>query len=233
MSRGTRCAGLLSAVCAMVALLALGMASPVQAADQFNRFGLASTSAAVSDTDAGAHADFTTDFELNVDHSASPWTYASLEDVHVQLPPGLVGDPNAVPKCPVKEFVTFSNGGGCPTSSQVGVARFEIEFLGVFYEPIYDLQAPEGMVAKLGVVAAFYPTYINVKVRPGDYSVEASVEGAYASAGVLNVKTTLWGVPADPVHNSERINPEESAFYCSGLPYPCLTPNGEREDSAG
>ena len=65
-------------------------------------------------------------------------------------------------------------------------------------EPIYNMVSPGGeIVARLALFAGPYPTIVNVRVNPIDYSLEAAVEGASAAAAVIAAKTTLWGVPAD------------------------------------
>lgn len=57
------------------------------------------------------------------------------KDIVTNLPPGLLGDPMAVPRC---ALVDFTRGGDCPVASQVGIA--EVAFAtSVLIEPIYDL----------------------------------------------------------------------------------------------
>src|SRR5450759_526571 len=75
----------------------------------------------VSTTQAGAHPDFTTNFAFNTTVSAHGQTVPAepLKDVAVDLPPGLIGDPNGTPKCPNALF-DHGAGGQCPTATQVG-----------------------------------------------------------------------------------------------------------------
>jgi hypothetical protein len=78
-------------------------------------FGLASLSTSSSSTQAGAHADVSTTFMLNSDSLGNP--IDQLKDLRAELPPGLVGNPQAAPKCTHVEFEQFN----CPVDSQVGV----------------------------------------------------------------------------------------------------------------
>lgn len=92
-----------------------------------------------SDNALGAHADFTTSFDFDYGATgvsggvADPGTYAdgsdwreTLKNVLVDLPPGLVGNPNAVPydeRCDEADFLAGDGSDenpGCPESATVG-----------------------------------------------------------------------------------------------------------------
>jgi hypothetical protein len=94
------------------ALAVLAIAPAVASAQQF---GLSSFSTSESTTQAGAHADFTTSFALNTDALGNP--VDQLKGVQVTLPPGVIGDPQAIAKCSDQQFQEFN----CPADSQVGV----------------------------------------------------------------------------------------------------------------
>jgi hypothetical protein len=81
-------------------------------------FGVSSLSASVSTTQAGAHADLTTAFDLNTDALGNP--IGQLRDATVTLPPGLVGNPTAIERCSVRSLETLA----CGRGSQVGVLSF-------------------------------------------------------------------------------------------------------------
>jgi len=54
------------------------------------------------------------------------------------------------------------------------------------------------------------PVFINVRLRSdSDYGVTAEVENLAAATPVLEVKTTLWGVPAASSHDNLRFTPQE------------------------
>jgi len=200
-------------------LAACAFASSVSADP--TQFGLAGASASLSTNQAGAHPDFTTNFEVSTDPQSNANAfglkrpYAATRDVHIDLPPGLLGNPNAVAQCAVSELETFSQpGGGCPNASQVGIVKFYAYSLTqAFAEPLYMMRPPsdESAVARLGFIAATVPTYVDVSLRSeGDYGARASVEGASGQQEVVKAETTLWGIPAASSHNTERQTPEEA-----------------------
>ena len=192
-------------------------------------YGFESSDAQVSTTQAGAHADYTTSFTLKADSGGEP--FGATATLNIGNPAGLVGNPNAVPKCTDTEFeATFAlffgeGGGGCPQDAQIGVMFINLNGAGsILHEPLYNMQAPPGSVAQLGTYASFYPIRIDIHIRSdGDYGVTAVARSLSARAGAVNGATaTLWGVPADPSH--ERFSVLEAVF-CNG---PCSgpTPSG-------
>jgi hypothetical protein len=98
----------------LTALLA-GVLATVPAAANAQSFGIGSFSTSSSTSQAGAHADLSTSFAVNTDANGNP--VDQLKDVQVNLPSGVVGNPQAVPKCSDKDFQAFN----CPVDSQVGV----------------------------------------------------------------------------------------------------------------
>lgn len=206
-------ASLLSAM-VICAALALPAAAPAAYSD----YGLASAGASLSTTQAGAHPDFTTSFELKTD-PASPADsngrhepYARTRDITVSLPPGLIGNPNAVGQCTTLQLTTSFDEGGCPLASQVGIAVIDLYDVHTLTEPVYNMVAPGGdSVARLGFLATTLPNYINVQVRSeGDYGLTATLEGIPANEKLVSATTTLWAVPADHSHDTERLTPREA-----------------------
>jgi hypothetical protein len=196
---------------ATIALLVLGIgAASAHAADEFEKYALESVSVELSTTQAGAHADLTTTFELS-EKFGQP--YARTKDVEVALPPGMIGNPQGIPRCSVGQLGNLPGESECPIDSQVGVSRVTVidPISATLLEPVYNMEPPGGdIVARLGLFAADYPVLINVRVDPIDYSLTATIEGAPAAAGLLRAETTLWGVPASPLHDAERLTPSEA-----------------------
>src|SRR5262249_21684340 len=114
---------------ALAALAAAALWAPSAGAD-LSDFGLDSSSASVSTTQAGAHPDLTVAFTLKLDGNGDP--FAQAKQVKIDLPPGLIGNPQAYPKCPMVEFGSIftpdgnSGGGQCPVDSQVGVVATDL-----------------------------------------------------------------------------------------------------------
>ncbi len=208
------------AIC--LALTLVTSASVVESASAIEfepeKFNIESASVSLSSTQAGAHADLTTTFELSSKENAP---LALIRDLGVHLPPGAIGNPQAIPRCSLLQF-SGSLEETCPINTQIGVLRITLgaDSPGSFIEPLYNLERPKGesdIVARFGFYAAIYPAIVNVRIDPHDYSVVASVEGISAGAGVITAKTTIWGVPANPSHDEFRVTPDE-ALHNSGPP---------------
>lgn len=191
--------------------LLLASLIPASAHADFDDYALESAESSLSSYQAGAHADFVTSFVLTTDGTGAP--DAETRDVQITLPPGLIGDPAAFPKCTAVELGPNPPASECPIDAQVGVAELEIHNPSTtVHEPIYNMPTPGGnVVARLGFFAALFPEVINVRVHPeDDYRLTATVEGAAAAAGLVRATTTIWGVPALPRHDAERVTPAEA-----------------------
>ncbi len=79
------------------------------------QFGAASFTTTPSSVQAGAHPDLATGFALETEALGNPVN--QIKDASVLLPQGLVGDPNAVERCPTKTFEQLA----CAPTAQVGV----------------------------------------------------------------------------------------------------------------
>lgn len=193
-------------------------ALPAIAHAAYSDYGLASVGASLSTSQAGTHPDFTTSFELKTD-PASPADanglhepYARTRDIAVSLPPGLIGNPNAVGQCTTLQLTTAFEEGGCPLDSQVGIAVIRLYNVHTLVEPVYNMEAPGGdSVARLGFLATTLPNYIDVGVRSeSDYGLTATLEGIPANEKLVSATTTLWAVPASSTHDTERLTPREA-----------------------
>jgi hypothetical protein len=197
---------------AIFALLATSLWSgSASGADEFDEYRLEEASVSLSSVQAGAHADLTTAFALSRKEGLP---YAMTRDVEVHLPPGVIGNPQALPRCTSGQLGIEAGQSECPVSSQVGITEVRViePIATTFVEPIYNMPSPGGdIVARLGFFAGGYPAFINVRLDPGDYSLVAALEGAPSAAGLLEAKTTLWGVPAAASHDGERLTPAEAA----------------------
>lgn len=203
-----------TALAAATALALLGLwAAPASAAEEIDKYGIESVSASLTDKQAGAHADMTVSVKLTRNGN-NP--YASTKDIEIKLPPGVIGNPQAVDRCTAEQLGTKPETSECPFETQVGIAvvRTTQPFPGVFTEPIYNMVAPKGtdIVARFGFIAAAYPAFINLRVDPTDYSVIATAEAVPAATGLSEATTTIWGVPAADSHNPFRITPYEALF---------------------
>jgi hypothetical protein len=196
---------------------------------EFAEFGISSVGAGLSLTGAGRHPDFPIAIVLNhhTDKNGLPQSDARVKDVVVSLPPGLIGNPTAVPRCSSGEFLAF---GHCGVDAQVGVAEVLVSSLGPVTEPIYNLEPPhpDKEVARFGFYGGLYPVYIDITVRTaGDFGVTAIVHNSPGQGSLLEAHTTLWGNPADPIHDPKRVLVSE-ASKCGGTGIACEAPEGKR-----
>jgi len=131
----------------------------------------------------------------------------SLRDLRVDLPPGFVGNPNAVSECTQAEFTIEA----CPRSSQVGnialIVRsaFPLQFYTMLHTPVYNLAHPRGVVSDLAFVVAGNPIHVKVSLDPANhYAITSEAPVINETLPPFNQKLTLWGVPAAPSHDLER-----------------------------
>jgi len=184
--------------------------------------------------EAGSHpfalvTRFAANTELAPEGSAAPLLGAGgdLKDVEVRLPPGLVGNPTVAPKCSAKDFVTVQTEvvegttyyqTACPNASAVGVIAIgQVE--GVTNQPslgpIYNIEPPPGMPAQFGFQVAGNPLYLDTEVRSdSDFGVTAILRNSSQAKRVTAANVTIWGVPADPIHNPIRGNCAEAGGTC-------------------
>ena len=219
--RRTRRAFARLALLVAASLTAIAISAPAAMAAFGDNFGIESFSVDVLDesgqpeTRAGAHPDaVTVRFDVNKTTEVGgdlPDGY--VKDVVADLPPGLVGDPSATPvKCSVSELLSANPGtgtGGCPISSQVGLAEYRItNGLGVVtgWSAIYNMKPPPGVPARFGFAALVStPVLIDASVRSDDdYGVTMSSLRTSQGLNLVGTSMTFWGVPADPSHDFQR-----------------------------
>ncbi len=135
-----------------------------------------------------------------------------LKNLRLELPPGFVGDPDATPHCGYQEFVHYIDGHSlCSNETAVGVATTYVTSPGTsefttISAPVYNLVPPTGVAAEFGFdVNDEVPVFLDVGVRTGgDYGLTTNVSDLSQAVLIAAAKVTLWGVPADPVHNDVR-----------------------------
>jgi hypothetical protein len=201
------------------AFLATAVADP-------SEYGIASLSAAESSNQAGVHPDLTVSFALKTEESGK--LPATTREALFELPPGLLGNPNAAAKCTTEQLMSTdvedaSNATGCPQESQVGIAEarlFKEGNLTVVSEPFFNMRPPADgdAVARFGLIADIFPIVVDVGVRSeSDFGLNAKLTGVSSFIPLLSTKTTVWGVPADESHDTQRITPYE-AVHTGGVP---------------
>lgn len=141
-----------------------------------------------------------------------------VKTLATKLPPGLIGDPQATPRCSGLDLVAGGlDTGGCAANTQVGSADLlisngkRIPDLNVVNDvPVYNLAPPPGAVAGFAFSYLGNPVIIDAALDPSDhYAVVATVRNAVEVLDVRGVNLTLWGVPADPAHDPLRVNSQD------------------------
>ena len=128
-----------------------------------------------------------------------------VKDAIVDLPPGLLGNPTAVPRCPLRD--ALGRPASCPPSTQVGVAVIHDEGDRAFVGPIVNVVPEAGQSAEFVIEnqANFATVLTGHVVRtpagtPEGYGLSVA-SNAIPSVGITSVETTFWGVPAAAVHD--------------------------------
>ena len=175
------------------------------------------------DVQAGSHPyELTTGFVMNeAEFEAGSRKFLAVgggvKDAEVELPPGFVGNPDATPKCSYTEFLAEE----CPNDTAVGEATSgivttngfvsnrtgrNVNQVEYFTDPVYNVEPPGGVPAELGFVAgSASPVLVDASVRTGrDYGITVGSRNITEAILPSSVKVTVWGVPADPVHDRLR-----------------------------
>lgn len=160
--------------------------------------------------DAGSHPlAMTTTIGVNTVEDPKLGTIpdGAAKDITVALPPGFVADPTAVPRCPSFIFLESIHGGaGCPDDTVIGKTTVEINAPGDFQSsPVYNLAPPRGQLAKFGLIVldALVTLEVGLNPKPPHNGV-VTVSNITQAVTFYSATTTIWGVPASPVHDGER-----------------------------
>jgi hypothetical protein len=175
------------------------------------------------ETQAGSHpATASAKFQLTplladaLRNGFKDYSTEEFKDVFVDLPPGVIGNPEAISEvCTELQLNTPPAPGSCPKASQVGFLKILFppnqlgggdQLLGrVDYDfvPLTLLTPPYGTAALLGfnyLNAIFYISAELVRDDsvPGRYRVRVSSINTPQAIPLRGADTVVWGVPADP-----------------------------------
>jgi hypothetical protein len=192
------------------ALVAMSVAPGAQADFGVTAFGGSTSINGDFSRQAGAHPDLTTRVEFPV--HTDPVTGAkslegNIKDVDVSLPPGLVGNPTAVPACDYAELVGAGTDGedsNCAVETQVGVVYLGALNGGEDFVPVFNVKRPPDAPALLGFTYFGSVVTITPQLRPADYGVVTHTGPTSEGLPIRSATVTLWGVPADPSHDPLR-----------------------------
>jgi hypothetical protein len=129
------------------------------------------------------------------------------KDVVVDLPPGLLGDPEAVPQCALAQLPK-SNTEPCPADTIVGWYRTQED--GGFHEhigPITNMVPSPGESAEFALentVPLDTPLLTAHLVHTAQGYGITVISNSIPMVGLVKFELTFWGVPADSSHNAMR-----------------------------
>ncbi len=137
---------------------------------------------------------------------------AVTKDLRFDLPPGLVGNPTPLPKCPYAVFVHPTETSFCPPNTIVGVAtpiitNIQEETNVPFAESValVSIEPAVGEPARFGFLTQQAPVILDTSVRTGgDYGVVVTVPDLPDELPFVGTQVTFWGVPADSRHDTSR-----------------------------
>src|SRR3984957_1091414 len=165
------------------------------------------------DTKAGSHPfQFTTTIDFNETFEGAPSTKTGrsvglVKDLSFKLPPGLIGNPSAIPRCKLAQFLPIGNDSvsGCLPDAVIGVARVVVSVPGQLLgtpgfggeispitEPLFNVEPAVGEPARFGFVAYGTPVLLDTAVRTGsDYGAPVNVGEINQLAGFLGSEVTF------------------------------------------
>ncbi len=162
------------------------------------------------DTQAGSHpyeAVFGFTFNTNSNGGEIVKAGNQVRDIEVELPPGVVADPNAAPQCTRAQFDEPIGEPECPAASQIGIAELQLGGASTpspFEASIYNLVPPPGIPAQFGLAIDDISAFIDGSVRTGGgYSLVGDTNDI-PQRKIISGVITLWGDPADPSHDRQR-----------------------------
>jgi hypothetical protein len=145
--------------------------------------------------------------------------------LEVKLPPGLVGNPNAIPQCTRQQLDKKE----CPPASQVGIITVTIigGLLNRF--KVFNMVPPAGFPSEIAFnfVEGGIETRLDTGVRSGsDYGLTTHIYNVPERNAIASV-LTLWGEPGENSHNIWRNTPGTGSGLGGCQPGECLPIGGE------
>jgi len=142
-----------------------------------------------------------------VTDAAAPIPAGNVKNATVDLPPGFVGNPTAVPYCPSEAL--RQTPAQCPPETQVGTAylvTFGLQFQ-TETDPVFNVAPRKGKTAEFVIPSAGNFTNIPIvaDVRTDrDFSVTTLSQQIPSGYALFSTAITLWGIPWDHSHDNFR-----------------------------
>jgi hypothetical protein len=169
-----------------------------------------------------------------------------LRDLRIEMPPGLIANPNALEKCSLLAFHTpraspfetpSRSGESCPDKSQVGTVQVRTSVGGGEMRRfgLFNLQPAPGVAIQLGFAPYGTPIALDTdlhRLPDSSYVMTLQASDFPQALDITAMGIALWGMPWAASHNGERgdcLNEAEPSFpwaKCSvGEPTPTKPEN--------
>lgn len=149
----------------------------------------------------------TTEVETGAPGEGNISPTGTIKNLINELPPGLIGNPTAVPSCPVRAAEEER----CSGDTQVGLLEVRYgerteEEAANSASALYNTIPPQGIAARFaGFVNASTDGFVDSSVRTGDdYGITSGGFNISGRSNVFAVTVRIWGVPADSSHDAKR-----------------------------
>jgi hypothetical protein len=215
-------------LCALLAACVLTAMVPAVAQAEFTVTGFeaaALSEGGAPDTLAGSHP-----VALNLDvglAGSSALGGGDLRNLELELPPGLLENPTAVPVCPQADFAKPRSspweesraGESCPDNTQVGTVTLTSSFGGGETRTfgLFNLAPPPGAASELaasayGAQLIFVP---QIRQSEGDYGLTLRARDLPQLFSFTSLRLSIWGTPWSVLHDDHRgncLNEAEPSF---------------------
>ena len=152
-----------------------------------------------------------------------------IKTVEATLPRGMIGNPEALPKCSPVLFASqgaVPDSTACPSDTQVGYLNVSFTSLhinrgsGEFVNPnavgervaVYNLVPPKGTLADFGFQAGtFVQGHIYGELDPAQsYAIKTVSPDITSFVAARGVQVTFWGVPRRPRPRQNSLLPQSA-----------------------
>lgn len=206
----SRFLGALVAAAALTLALGAGSANAAFEIENFDGEVIANEAGDPA-TQAGSHPyEASTEFDIPT-HPEGPYEIpdGAFKDVVVKLPAGLVGNPRAVPTCPLSTFLEgflIFGSDSCPNNTVIGTTVLRGNaFVLPLPARVVNLQPGPNEPARFGFRALSAAVILHASIRTGgDYGTTVTIPDSSQGLPVTGTELRFWGVPGDPSHDAER-----------------------------
>jgi hypothetical protein len=163
----------------------------------------------LSSVHAGGHPDITNTYGFSSINAVGALV-GEPKTLTYSLPPGFAADFAGTPVCSDAQFVTQE----CPIDSQVGVTTVDTQTFersghgssNAYIAPVYNVAPEAGTLATIAFdIGGNFFIEGQITLRPSDYGANVTFHNIDdAIVSIVGGSLTIWGVPADPVHNPLR-----------------------------